>query len=129
VRRPSFLTLLGGAAAAWPKGAWAQERVRRVGVLMHTTSDEPETRTRITALAHGLQEAGWLVGRNLRIDTRWSSGDIAGCKALGLTATATGTPPKSAVRIFGARGNPQANNLFSVLGYFQKRAKVHLHVG
>jgi putative ABC transport system substrate-binding protein len=44
---------------------------------MYTTSDEPESQARITALAQGLQEAGWAVGRNLRIDVRWSSGDTA----------------------------------------------------
>src|SRR5438034_9725682 len=43
-------------------------------------------------------------------------------------AAATGTPPKSLIRMFGPRGNPQAKNLFSVIGYLQKRAKVHLHV-
>jgi hypothetical protein len=52
----------------------AQERMRRVGVLMYTTSDEPD---RITALAQGLQAAGWAVGRNVLIDVRWSSGDLA----------------------------------------------------
>jgi len=55
----------------------AQERVGRVAVLMYTTSDEPESQARITALAQGLQEAGWSVGRNLRIDVRWSGGDFA----------------------------------------------------
>jgi len=65
------------AATAWPVGAWAQERVRRIGVLMYTTPDEPESQARITALAQGLQDAGWSVGRNVRIDTRWSSGDLA----------------------------------------------------
>ena len=55
----------------------AQERVRRIGVLMYTTPDEPESQARVTALAQGLQEAGWAVGRNVRIDTRWSGGDIA----------------------------------------------------
>jgi ABC-type uncharacterized transport system substrate-binding protein len=49
----------------------------KVGVLMNTTPDEPESQARITALAQGLQEAGWSVGRNLRIDTRWSSGNRA----------------------------------------------------
>jgi putative tryptophan/tyrosine transport system substrate-binding protein len=83
MRRRDFITLLGGAATApsllWPLAARAQqtERVRRVGVLMYTTPDEPESQARITALAQGLQEAGWSVGRNLRIDTRWSSGDLA----------------------------------------------------
>ena len=72
LRRRDFISLLGGAAA-WPLAARAQqgERVRRVGVLMNTTSDEPNSQARITALAQGLQEAGWPVGRNLRIDTRW----------------------------------------------------------
>jgi putative ABC transport system substrate-binding protein len=78
VKRRDFITLLGGAAT-WPLAARAQEseRVRRVGVLMNTTPDEPESQARITALAQGLQEAGWSVGRNLRIDTRWSSGNRA----------------------------------------------------
>src|SRR3954471_24046741 len=76
MRRRDFIALLGGAAAAWPVGVHAQERVRRIGVLMHTTPDEPESQARITALAQGLQEAGWAVGRNVRIDTRWSSGDL-----------------------------------------------------
>jgi putative ABC transport system substrate-binding protein len=76
MRRRAFMTLLGGAAA-WPLAARAQERMRRVGVLMNTTSDEPDSQARITALAQGLQEAGWAVGRNLRIDTRWSGGNRA----------------------------------------------------
>jgi putative ABC transport system substrate-binding protein len=78
VIRREFITLLGGAAAAWPVAARAQqpERVRRIGVLMFTTSDEPESQARITALGQGLQEAGWSVGRNVRIDVRWSGGDF-----------------------------------------------------
>ena len=51
--------------------------MRRVGVLMHATSDEPESQARIAAFAQGLQEAGWTVGRNVRIDTRWGTGDAA----------------------------------------------------
>jgi putative tryptophan/tyrosine transport system substrate-binding protein len=76
VRRRAFITLLGGAAAAWPLAARAQQRVRRVAVLMSTTPDEPESQARITALAQGLQEAGWFVGSNVRIDVRWSGGDL-----------------------------------------------------
>ena len=75
IRRREFITLLGGAAAAWPCAVRAQERVRRVGVLMHTASDEPESQTNIAAFLQGLQEAGWAVGRNLRIDYRWSATD------------------------------------------------------
>jgi putative ABC transport system substrate-binding protein len=79
MRRRDFITLLGGAAAAWPLGAHAQpaDRVRRIGVLMHATSDEPESQARVAAFAQGLQEAGWSVGRNVRIETRWSTGDLA----------------------------------------------------
>jgi hypothetical protein len=75
IERRKFLATLGGAAA-WPVAARAQqaERMRRIGVLMNTTPDEPDSQARITALAQGLQGAGWAIGRNLRIDTRWSSG-------------------------------------------------------
>jgi ABC-type uncharacterized transport system substrate-binding protein len=76
--RRAFITLLGGSAAAWPLAARAQqvERVRRIGVLMHSTSDEPEAQARMAAFLQGLQGAGWEVGRNLRVDTLWSSGDL-----------------------------------------------------
>src|SRR3954465_9568144 len=79
MKRREFIAGLAGAAVAWPLAGRAQqgERVRRIGVLMYTTPDEPESQARITALAQGLQEAGWSVGRNVRIDTRWSSGDLA----------------------------------------------------
>ena len=75
MRRREFISLLGSAAAAWPLAARAQqaERMRRIGVLMYATPDEPESQARITALAQGLQEAGWAVGRNLRIDVRWAA--------------------------------------------------------
>jgi putative ABC transport system substrate-binding protein len=72
-------------------------------VLMYTTPDEPESQARITALAQGLQEAGWSVGRNLRIDTRWSSGDLARLGrdaaelvALGADVLVAGTGPTTA---------------------------------
>ena len=60
MKRREFITLLGGAAAAWPLTARAQqaERVRRVGVLMLTSSDEPKSQTNIAAFLQGLQEAG-----------------------------------------------------------------------
>src|SRR4051812_15130117 len=78
MKRREFITLLGGAAAACPLAAHGQtERMRRVGVLMHTSSDEPESQTNIAAFLQGLQEAGWAVGRNLRIDYRWSAADRA----------------------------------------------------
>jgi putative tryptophan/tyrosine transport system substrate-binding protein len=75
--RRQFITLLGGAAAAWPVAARAQqaERVRRIGVLMNLTADDPEASARITAFAQGLQQLGWTAGHNVRIDYRWGAVD------------------------------------------------------
>ena len=77
LRRREFITRLGGAAAAWPFVARAQqaEQMRRVGVLMNLAADDAEGQARLTALAQGLQELGWTDGRNLRIDYRWGAGD------------------------------------------------------
>ena len=74
MRRREFVSLFGGAAAAWPlAAARAQqgERMRHLGVLINLTADDPEGYARITAFAQGLQEAGWTTGRNVRIDYRW----------------------------------------------------------
>src|SRR5262245_59122043 len=76
MKRRDFITLLGGAAAAWPLAAGAQqaERVRRVGVLMSSTADD-EGQARLAAFVQGLQTLGWTEGRNLRIDVRWTGSD------------------------------------------------------
>ena len=68
---------VGGVAAR--REAQQTERVRKIGVLMHATSDEPKSQAQIVAFAQGLQEAGWSVGRNIRIETRWSTGDPRAC--------------------------------------------------
>ena len=77
MRRREFITLLGGAAAAWPLAARAQqgERMRRIGVLMSLAADDPEAQARIAAFLQGLQQLGWTDGRNVRID-------IAGAQAM-----------------------------------------------
>ena len=76
MRRREFITLLGGAAAAWPLAARAQqaERVRRIGVLMPLPWTIRKTRPADAVFAQGLQELGWSDGRNLRIDYRWGAG-------------------------------------------------------
>jgi len=76
-QRRQFITLLGGAAVAWPLSARAQqgERMRRIGVLMSLASEDPEGQARLAGFVQGLQEAGWNDGRNLRIDMRWGAGD------------------------------------------------------
>jgi putative ABC transport system substrate-binding protein len=73
MRRRDFITLLGTAVAPWPLAARAQqgERMRRVGVLMSRAADDPEGQARIDAFRQGLQELGWIEGRNVQIDTRW----------------------------------------------------------
>src|SRR6516165_2170280 len=74
-RRKFLATLLGGAAAAWPLGARAQpDRMRRIGVLMGF-ADDAEGQARVKGLQQGLQELGWIEGRNVRIDYRWTGGD------------------------------------------------------
>jgi putative ABC transport system substrate-binding protein len=76
VRRREFITLIGGTAAAWPLAARAQQpaRMRRIGVLTPFTADDAEGHARLTAFAQGLQQLGWTVGQNIRIDYRWGDG-------------------------------------------------------
>jgi ABC-type uncharacterized transport system substrate-binding protein len=77
MRRREFITLLGGAATTWPIAARAQQReqMRRIGVLMNLGSDDAEGQARNAAFLQGLQELGWTVGRNVRIEYRWGAGD------------------------------------------------------
>ena len=79
IGRREFITLLGGAAAAWPLVARGQqaERVRRIGVLHFQAADDPEQQARLAAFRLGLQQLGWTDGRNVRIDFRWSAGNAA----------------------------------------------------
>ena len=78
MKRREFITLLGGAAA-WPKGARAQqsERVRRVGVLLPATADDAAFQVRLAAFYQGLALSGWTIGRNVRVDIRWAGANAA----------------------------------------------------
>jgi putative ABC transport system substrate-binding protein len=78
MRRREFVTLFGGAAVAWPLVARAQqpERVRRVGILNILGSDDPEAQTRTTVFEQTLQQLGWTVGRDLKIETRQVGNDL-----------------------------------------------------
>jgi putative tryptophan/tyrosine transport system substrate-binding protein len=77
MNRREFISLLAGAAAAWPLSARAQqgERMRRVGVLMNQAADDVDGQARNGAFLQGLGELGWSVGRNVQIDYRWAGGD------------------------------------------------------
>jgi putative tryptophan/tyrosine transport system substrate-binding protein len=76
MKRREFISLLGGAAAAWPLAARAQplERVPRVGVLDTLDASDAEAQARNGAFLQGLQQFGWTIGHNVRVDTRWSAG-------------------------------------------------------
>jgi putative ABC transport system substrate-binding protein len=77
MRRRDFISLIGGAVAGWPLAARAQqpERMRRIGLLVSTAADNPEAQARKAAFLQGLQQLGWIEGRNVRIDHRWGAGD------------------------------------------------------
>jgi putative tryptophan/tyrosine transport system substrate-binding protein len=78
LKRREFITLLGGAAAvAWPRAARAQqgERMRRIGVLLPAAPDDAEFQSSLGAFLQGLAQAGWITGRNIRIETRWTKFD------------------------------------------------------
>jgi putative tryptophan/tyrosine transport system substrate-binding protein len=77
MERRKFITLLGGAAVAWPVAARAQqgEPMRRIGVLMSLGADDAEGQARLAAFSQALKQLGWSEGRNLRIDTRWTTAD------------------------------------------------------
>ena len=79
MRRRDFLGVLGGAAATWPIAARAQqgERMRRLGALLALREDDPKDEARVAALLHALADLGWTEGRNLKIEWRWTGGDIA----------------------------------------------------
>jgi putative tryptophan/tyrosine transport system substrate-binding protein len=78
IERRKFLATLGGAAAAWPLATRAQqgERMRRIGIILPASSDDAEYQVRVGALLQELQQLGWIIGRNIRIDTRWTKGDV-----------------------------------------------------
>src|SRR6266481_255520 len=80
MKRRDFITLLGGAAVAWPVVVRAQQsgRMRRIGVLMTVSENDPEGQARLDALRQGLSQLGWAEGKNLAIEYRWAGGDITG---------------------------------------------------
>jgi putative tryptophan/tyrosine transport system substrate-binding protein len=79
MRRREFFGVLGGAAAAWPVAVRAQqgESVRRIGIILPAASDDAEFQTRLAAFHQALEQLGWIIGRNVRIDTRWATTNAA----------------------------------------------------
>src|SRR5262245_22498755 len=77
IGRREFITVLGGAAAAWPLGARAQqgEQMRRLGVLSNIGESDMEAQSMVAALHRGLRGLGWVNGRSLQVDHRWGAGN------------------------------------------------------
>lgn len=108
MRRREFITLFSGVAVSWPLAAHAQqgERIRRIGVLMAPSATDPEGQKQATALRRGLEELGWLSGRNIEIEFRWHGGDVEKARALAKELldlhpdllVAAGTPSLAAVQ-------------------------------
>ncbi|MGA6928308.1 MAG: ABC transporter substrate-binding protein, partial [Pseudolabrys sp.] len=78
MQRREFITLLGATAGAWPRAVRAQqgERMRRIGVLLPATADDPQFQTLVGAFLQELQQLGWSIGRNVRIDIRWATANV-----------------------------------------------------
>jgi putative ABC transport system substrate-binding protein len=107
MKRRDFITGIA-LTAAWPLDAYAQhgERMRRVGLLTHFSESDPEAQSRITAFRTALRELGWVQGKNLRIDYRYSAGDIDRLRTFAVELTALspdalhsiGSPSTTALR-------------------------------
>src|SRR5262249_61119941 len=102
MRRREFITLLGGVAVAWPVGARAQQpdRLRLIGVLTGVAGD-PMPRARDAVFVRGLQELGWVDGRNIRMGYRWGGG--GGGTICPHSAALVGRTPEAVFSICGAR--------------------------
>ena len=79
MQRREFITFVGSAAAAWPLAARAQQaaRMRRIGILLNASSDDPQYQAWVGAFLQALALLGWTIGRNVRIDTRWAGVNAA----------------------------------------------------
>jgi putative tryptophan/tyrosine transport system substrate-binding protein len=79
IKRRAFISLLGGAAVAWPLAARAQqpERMRRIGILLPATADNAQFQAWVGAFLQALALLGWTIGRNVQIDTRWATPNAA----------------------------------------------------
>jgi ABC-type uncharacterized transport system substrate-binding protein len=132
--RRELIALLGSAAATWPLAAQAQQqsRMRRIGVLLNSAADAPESQTRSARFLQGLQELGWTVGRNVQIDWRWSGFDRDRYRALAaelvalrpdvlLASGATVTPMRDATRtipiVFAGVNDPVGGGIVASLAH------------
>jgi putative ABC transport system substrate-binding protein len=79
LRRRAFIKVLGGTIAAWPLAAHGQqpgERVPRIGVILPATPDDAQNQAWLEAFLQGLGQSGWIIGRNIKVDTRWATANV-----------------------------------------------------
>jgi putative ABC transport system substrate-binding protein len=134
MRRRQFITLLGGAATAWPLAARAQQvSIRRIGVLMGTSESDPQQRTLVSTFTQSLADFGWKEGANIRIERRWAEGELARLRTHAEELASTtpdavlvqGTPGATALRqrapstplVFVMITDPVSSGLVSSLAY------------
>src|SRR5215831_3107793 len=133
MRRREFITVLGGAAAAWPLAAPAQQRdrVRRIGVLMPGDENDPVLKTWVSTFTQALADLGWTDRRTVRMDLRWHGGDTNQIGALAQELVGSqpdlivtsGTPATAAVQretpmipiVFASVGDPVASGIVARL--------------
>jgi hypothetical protein len=114
MRRREFFKIIAGSALAWSRAAQAQqqgERVRRVGVMMARAAADAETTEDVGAFAQGLAELGWTIGRNVRIEYRYSGGDPETFRKY-----AKEMSPRGAALSYGAIGNVVSRHTVAELG-------------
>ena len=109
MRRRDFIKGIVGSATARPLVARAQQgdRVRRIGMLMNTGADDPEAPALVGAFSQGLAEAGWIIGRNARIDYRWYQSNAEAARAYAVELLAL-TPD---IIVVAPKGRQHSSNL------------------
>jgi putative ABC transport system substrate-binding protein len=117
MKRRQFISLFGGAAAAWPLAARAQQPgpVKRVGVLMAEAEDDPQSRARVAALKQALSSLGWSSGRNLQLDYRYTEGNLERAKVASAELLALAPQVVIAAASTATRALQQANNSIPIV--------------
>ena len=117
MKRREFIAALGGAVAAWPLVARAQQggAMRRVGVLMAEAENDPQSRARVAALQQALASLGWIVGRNIQLDYRYAEGNLERTKVESAELLALGPDVVIAAASTATRALQQATNSIPIV--------------
>src|SRR4029077_10363984 len=117
MRRREFLGTLCCATVTWPQTVRAQERMRRIGVMMNQSPSDPENMARATAFLEALRQRGWIDRQNIQIDLRWDAGTIDNARKIAseLVALSPDVILASGVTsLMALRGHPTIPQVFSI---------------